>query len=51
MISNYSIEYSIEFNFIDKIINRGDKMHTNWQIFDFKFNFINKTINKGDNAR
>ena len=47
MISNYSIEYSIEFNFIDKTINRGDKMYANWLIFDFKFNFINKTINKG----
>ena len=51
MISNYPIEYSIEFNFIDKTINRGDKMHANWLIFDFKFNFINKTINKGGNAR
>jgi len=43
MISNYSIE----FNFIDKTINRGGKMHVNWLIFDFKFNFINKTINRG----
>ena len=51
MISNYSIEYSIEFYFIDKTINRGDKMHANWLIFNFKFNFINKTINKDGNAR